>query len=149
MVRSGHGRWGESYLEVFDDLLMVSIESEVSKDMVAAVILFNMAALRQTTGIHMNRSSMLMQAKNVYHMAMSILESFADAGGDVPALLLLVLFNNLAAIEAHFHGYNAMRYYLDCGRAVLSACDHGLHDCDLALFVRNIMLPIPTVSAAA
>jgi hypothetical protein len=145
----GHGRRGDSYLEVFDDLLIVSLEQDVSKDLVAAVILFNLAVLRQSSGIHMNLSRMLVQARNVYHMAMAVLESFSDEGGDVPAILLLVLFNNLAAIEAHFHEYGSMRYYLDCGRAVLSECEHGLHDADLALFFRNSTLPIPTVAAAA
>lgn len=146
---SGHGRRGDSYLEVFDDLLVVSVENEVSKDLVAAVVLLNLAVLRQTTGIRLNRSSMLVQARNVYHMAMAVLESFSDGGGEIPSLLLLVLFNNLAAIEAHSHGYNAMRYYLECGRELLSESDHGLSDADLERFFRNVMLPIPSVAAAA
>jgi hypothetical protein len=149
MNRLGHGRRADGHLEVFDGLLMVSLEHEVSEDLAAAVILLNLAVFRQTMGILLNRSSMLMQAKNVYHMVMTVLESFRDEGGDIPSLLLLVLFNNLAEIEAQFHGYTAMRYYLDCGRAVLSESDHGLQDADLALFFRNMMLPIPAVAAAA
>jgi hypothetical protein len=102
-----------------------------------------------TLGTFFGRSVMLARAKKVYQMSLAALQSFANQDGDVPDLLLLAIFNNLAELEASFHFYGTMRSYLDCVQAILCDEDLDLKDDDLQLFFVNILLPEPLGAAAA
>jgi hypothetical protein len=92
---------------------------------------------------------MLIKAKKVYQMALTVMQSSSDQDEEAPDLVLLAILNNLAELEAHFHAHDAMRAYLDCLKAILSDEDHDLTDEDLKFFFQNILLPLPLVAAAA
>jgi hypothetical protein len=145
----GHGRQNDNYLSVFDRTFMISIEGHVTNNLVAAVVLFNLAIHHHAMGMIFGRSIMLARAKTVYQMSLAALQSFNDGDGEIPDLLLLAILNNLAELETSFHPYGATRSYLDCVRAMLGDEDLDLSDEDLQLFFLNALLPEPAGAAAA
>jgi len=139
-----HGH--DSYLSIFDRVFSMSQEP-ASQDLVAAVVLFNIAVVRHTTGIQLGRSRLLGKAKSVYVMALNLLQGQAGKG-NVPTVLLLAILNNLAELASHCHAIDEVRAYLECLRAILAEVT-DLDEYTYTWFCRNAMLQEPTAAAAA
>lgn len=127
---------GNSAIILFDRALCLA-QDETDREMVTAVIMFNLGLVHHARGIARGRSNYLSKAMNLYKMSLRVVQKVEDAP---ISLLLLALFNNLAQIYSHFFLLEKMRRYLDNMRLLLADDEvRTMSQDDFVWFCTNVM----------
>jgi hypothetical protein len=142
-----------SLLTLYDRALLVdTIYPCQDKEILSAVILFNMALLHHFRGLEEGKTEFLHSANRFYHFALSILQKPKTLKPNY--LLLMALFNNMAHVDSHLFRMKEMKVSLKRMRTILTAYDDDvpLEDADYAIFFINAVFGEEkefTVAAAA
>ena len=150
-----------SLMGVFDRALCVTNDDDMEhRELVTAVLMFNLGLVHHARGISRGRSKYLNKALNLYKMALRVIQNIQEqlaqdheAHGITPecirsvshvSLLLLALLNNMTQIYSQFFRLEKMQHYLQHMRWLLSedhelAAQYLLTDDDFAWFCTNVM----------
>jgi hypothetical protein len=127
----------DEYLSMYDRALLVS-DDEQNREVLTAVILYNMALVNHGRGINLGRSKFIAKALKLYKLSLEVLLKSEDKERPVN-LLLLAIFNNSAHIYSQFFNIEGMRQCLDCMRQVLSHAEGTTDSEDYIIFFMNAL----------
>jgi hypothetical protein len=95
------------------------VDGVEDKDLLAGVVLYNMALVNHCRAIELGISSLLSNSLSLYKMAASVLERSSDVDAS-NELVLLALYNNMAQIHAYQWSSPEVRVCVDNIRILLS-----------------------------
>jgi hypothetical protein len=118
-------------------------------ELLASVVLYNMALVNHCRAIELGISSLLSIALNLYKIAASILERSSDIDAS-NELVLLAIYNNMAQIHAYQWSSQEVRECIDNIRILLStvSSESFIDQADFHLFSVNTMLHIENINVA-
>jgi hypothetical protein len=119
------------------------------KELLANVVLYNMALVNHCQAIELGISRLLSIALNLYKMAASVLESTRDIDAS-NELVLLALYNNMAQIHAYQWSSQEVRVCIDNIRMLLStvSAESFIDEEDFLFFSVNTMLHVEDINLA-
>jgi hypothetical protein len=128
-------------LAIFDDVQ--------DKELLIAVVLYNMALVHHCRAIERGISSLITTALNLYKIAASFIENARDIDSS-NGLLLLALYNNMAQIHASQFSLEETRVCIDRVRMLLSAvsAESFIEEEDYHFFFVNTMLQVEDIALA-
>jgi ribosomal protein S15P/S13E len=127
---------------------IIVFPGEQDKDLLAGVVLYNMALVNHCRAIERCTSSLLTVALNIYEMAAVIMKDSKGKSG-TGDLLQLAIYNNMAQIHSIRFSTEDMFECLDETRTFLAAAtDESLFDDDCNFFSANTMLQIEELTLA-
>jgi hypothetical protein len=119
------------------------------KELLASVVLYNMALVNHCQAIELGISRLLSIALNLYKMAASVLERYSDIDAS-NELVLLALYNNMAQIHAYQWSSQEVRVCIDNIRMLLSnvSAKRFIDEEDFLLFHINTVLLVEDIHLA-
>jgi hypothetical protein len=147
-ISSHFSRKEDDALVLFYNRAIIISPSEQDKELLAGVVLYNMALVNHCRAIERNTSSLLTVALNIYEMAAAIMTDSKDQGG-IGDLLQMAIYNNMAQIHSIRFSTENMFECLDETRTFLAAATvESLSDEDYNFFSTNTMLRIKELTLA-
>jgi hypothetical protein len=125
------------------------VDDVQDKDLLAGVVLYNMALTNHCRAIELGISSLLSIALNLYKMAASVIERSSDVDAS-NNLVLLALYNNMAQIHAYQWSAPEVRVCIDNIRMLLSSesAESFIEQEDFHFFSVNTVLHIEDMNLA-
>lgn len=129
-----------SFILMFGRALTLD-DNESNRELITAVVMYNMALIHHSRGISRGRTSYLCKAVNLYKMGLHIIQKIDPSAESQVGLLLLAVFNNLAQIYSHFFRLDKLRIYLSNMRGILAeeGSPYAVGEDDYVWFFTNVM----------
>jgi tetratricopeptide (TPR) repeat protein len=130
-----------SFLTFYDRALLVDINTPChDRELLSAVILFNMALLHHSRGITCGKTDCLERASRLYQIALDVLQKQIEHSTNY--LLLMAIFNNMAHIDSHLFRMEEMKGSLKAMFNILTSDDidddeFALEEDDYTIFFMN------------
>ena len=134
-VPSGSPYLFDGYVKLYDRAFVLTSAEQLDKEIVASVVLFNMALINHSRGILSGKTAYLERSLELYKMSLNLYQkSTSDACMDN---LVLAILNNAGHIYSEIFAFDEMHQCLNCMRDILEEQDSEDEVDDYCIFHLN------------